>query len=206
MIQPRFRIVGTALKVAVDVGRLASLASRSHALLAAENLFLRKQLALYVERQVKPRRADDATRITLVGLSRLVDWRHLLTVVKPETLIRWHRNGFRLFWRLKSKAPRRPRIPPELRQLIVAMAVANRTWGEERIANELLLKLGIRVSPRTVRRYMARSGAPRTGARSQTWSTFVRNHARAVLACDCFATVTATFRVFYVFVVLEVDT
>ena len=84
------------------------------------------------------------------------------------------------------------------------MAVANRTWGEERIANELLLKLGIRVSPRTVRRYMARSGAPRTGARSQTWSTFVRNHARAVLACDCFATVTTTFRVFYVFVVLEV--
>ena len=114
---------------------------------------------MYVERQVKPRRADDATRITLVGLSRLVDWRHLLTVVKPETLIRWHRKGFRLFWRLKSKAPRRPRIPPELRQLIVAMAVANRTWGEERIANELLLKLGIRVSLRTVR-YMARSGAP----------------------------------------------
>jgi hypothetical protein len=86
------------------------------------------------------------------------------------------------------------------------MAVANRTWGEERIAAELLLKLGIHVSPRTVRRYVRRSGAPRTGARSQTWSTFVRNHARAVLACDFFASITATFRVFYVFVVLKVDT
>ena len=71
---------------------------------------------------------------------------------------------------------------------------------------ELLLKLGIRVSPRTVRRYMPRGDAPRTGARSQTWSTFVPNHARSVLACDFFATITATFRVFYVFVVLEVDT
>jgi transposase InsO family protein len=86
------------------------------------------------------------------------------------------------------------------------MAVANRTWSEERIAAELRLKLGIHVSPRTVRRYMRRGGAPRTGARSQTWSTFVRNHARPVLACDFFVTVTATFRVFYVFVVLEVET
>jgi transposase InsO family protein len=168
-------------------------------------LFLRKQLALYVEWQVKPRRADDATRITLVALSRLVDWRHPLTVVKPERLIRWHRKGFRLFWRMKSKAQGRPRLPADLRQLIAEIAVANRTWGEERIAVELLLKLGIWVSPRTVRRYMARGGAPRTGVRSQTWGTFVRNHARSVLACDFFATITATFRVF-VFVVLEVDT
>ncbi len=86
------------------------------------------------------------------------------------------------------------------------MAVANYTWGEERIAAELLLKLGIRVSPRTIRQYLQRGGAPRAGARSQTWSTFVRNHARSVLACDFFATVTATFRVFHVFVVLEVGT
>jgi putative transposase len=207
MIQPRFRsLVRTVLKVVADVVRLTSLAACSHAHLAAENLFLRKQLALYLERQVRPRRADDATRITLVALSRLVAWRHLLTVVKPETLIRWHRKGFRLFWRLKSKPPGRPRVPAELRQLITDMALANHTWGEERIAAELLLKLGIRVSPRTIRQYMQRGGAPRAGARSQTWSTFVRNHARSVLACDFFATVTATFRVFHVFVVLEVGT
>ena len=83
--------------------------------------------------------------------------------------------------------------------------MANRTWGEERIAAELLLKLGVRLSPRTVRRYLPRGAALRAGARSQTWSTFVRNHARAVLACDFFATVTATFRVFCVFVVSELD-
>src|SRR6267378_1892071 len=77
-------------------------------------------------------------------LSRLVAWRQLLTVVKPETLIRWHRKGFRLFWRLKSKPPGRPRVLAELRQLIADMAVANHTWGEERIAAELLLKLGTR--------------------------------------------------------------
>src|SRR5207245_5142156 len=83
-----------------------------------------------------------------------------------------------------------------------AVAAANRTWGEERIASELLLKLGIRVSPRTVRCYMPRGAAPRGGARSRTWSTLVRNHASAVLACDFFVAVTATFRVFYIFVVL----
>ena len=86
------------------------------------------------------------------------------------------------------------------------MATANRTWGEERIASELLLKLGIRVSPRTVRRYIPTGVPPRSGARSQTWSTFVRNHASAVIACDFFVAITATFRVLYVFVVLEVGT
>jgi len=86
-----------------------------------------------------------------------------------------HRKGFQLFWRWKSRPPGRPRLPADLQRLIADMAAANRTWGEERIASELLLKLGIRVSPRTVRRYMSRGAAPRGGARSQTWSTFVRN-------------------------------
>ena len=85
------------------------------------------------------------------------------------------------------------------------MASANRTWGEERIGNELLVKLGIRVSPRTVRRYMpSRPRRPKPG--TQAWSTFVRNHARLVLASDFFVVVTATFRILYVFVVLEVGT
>ena len=125
--------------------------------------------------------------------------------MKPETLIRWHRKGFRLFWRWKSRAPGRPPIPADVQQLIATMAAANRTWGEERIAAELLVKLGIRVSPRTVRRYMpSRPPRPRPG--TQAWSTFVRNHARSVLASDFFVVVTATFRVLYVFVVLEVGT
>jgi putative transposase len=92
----------TVLRTACDLLRLVSAAVRSHARLAAENLFLREQLALYVERQVKPRRADDATRIALVGLSWLIDWRRLLTVVKPDTLIRWHRKGFQFVLAVES--------------------------------------------------------------------------------------------------------
>src|SRR5262245_45102035 len=99
---------------------------RSRAKLAMENLFLRKQLALYQERRVKPRRADDATRLILAGLSRFLEWRQALVIVKPETLIRWHRNGFRLFWRWKSRAPGRPPIPADVQRLIAAMAAANR--------------------------------------------------------------------------------
>src|SRR6266851_7609480 len=120
--------VRVVLGVFIDTLRLLGLALRSHAQLAAENLFLRTQLALYVERQVKPRRADDPTRMALVALSWLIDWRRILTVVKPATLIRWHRKGFQLFWRWKSRPRGRPRLPADLQRLIAAMAAANRTW------------------------------------------------------------------------------
>ena len=129
MLGPFRTLTGTVVHVARDIVAQISLAMRSRAQLAAENLFLRKQLALYLERQVKPRRADDATRITLVALSRFVDWRHRLTVVKPETLSRWHRTAFRLWWRWKSRALGRPPIPVDVQQLIATMAAANRTWG-----------------------------------------------------------------------------
>jgi putative transposase len=102
----------TILRVAFALVPLLSSLLRSRAQLAAENLFLRKQLALYLERQAKPRRPDDATRITLVALSQLVDSRPLLTIVKPATLIRWHRKGFRLFWRWRSSAPVVRRFQP----------------------------------------------------------------------------------------------
>src|SRR5262249_47987015 len=98
MTKPARNLLRTIDRVILDLVSLTSSVTRSRAHLAAENLVLRKQLALYVERQAKPRRADDATRITLVALSRCLEWRQLLTVVKPETLIRWHRKGFRLFW------------------------------------------------------------------------------------------------------------
>src|SRR5262245_26041807 len=122
-------LIRTIRRVATDLTSFIALAFRSHTQLAAENLFLRKQLALYLERQATPRRANDATRITLVALSRFVDWRRVLTIVTPKTLLRWHRQGFRLFWRWKSRAPGRPPIPTNLRQLIATMATANRTWG-----------------------------------------------------------------------------
>jgi len=104
-------LLRTIVAVTRDLASLASSAMRSRAQLVAENLFLRKQLALYQERRVKPRRADDATRVILAGLSRFLEWRQLLVIVKAETLIRWHRKGFRLFWRWKSRAPGRPPIP-----------------------------------------------------------------------------------------------
>jgi putative transposase len=190
----------------VDFLRLVALGLRSHTRLAAENLFLRKQLALYLERQVKPHRASNTTRLTLVALSRFIEWRQLLIVVQPDTLVRWHRQAFRLFWRWKSHRRGRRRIPPELQQLIAEMAMANRTWGEERIAAELLLKLGISLSRRTVRRYMRRPRPSHHESRTQAWSTFVRNHARDVLACDFFVTVKAKFRLVYVLFVLNVGT
>jgi hypothetical protein len=176
-------------------------ALRPTRVVAAENLFLRRQLAMYVEREVKPRRSDVATRLSLALLSRFFDWRTSLVVVRPETLIRWHRSGFRLLWRLKSR-PGRPAIPVELRQLIRPMAADNSLWGEERIANELLLKLGLRVSSRTVRKYLPKRPPSRPRG-AQRWPTFLRNHARAIVACDFFVAVTATFRLLYVFVMIE---
>jgi len=177
------------------------LAFRSGQSIKAENLFLRRQLALYIERGVKPRRIDPVTRIRLTLLSRFFNWRDALVVVRPETMIRWHRAGWKLFWRLKSR-PGRPRIPPKIQALIRRIANENPLWGEERIANELLLKLGIRVSSRTVSKYLPRhpTGRPRGDLR---WSTFLRLHAQGIIACDFFVAVTATFRLLYVFVVLE---
>ena len=177
---------------------------RSRTALAAENLFLRKQLALYQERHVTPRRTSSPTRVSLVWLAGWFEWRQSLTVVRPATFIRWHREGFRLFWRWKSR-PGRPPIPADLQALIRQVARDNPTWGQERIANELLLKLGLRVSPRTVRKYLPKRQHPGPGKRvsSQCWVTFVRNQAQAIVACDFCVVVTATFRLLYVFVVME---
>jgi putative transposase len=196
----------TALALLADLLRLLRLMCRSRTQLAAENLFLRKQLACYIERQVRPRRTDNASRIALVLLSQFVEWRELLTIVRPETLVRWHRGLFRLFWRLKSRARGRPRIPTEVQRLIVEMATKNRTWGEERIAAELRVKLGLTLSPRTVRRYMPPRPRNRGGRSTQSWVTFLRTHAGAVLACDFFIVVTATFQRLYVLVILDIGT
>src|SRR5215813_6792641 len=179
------QLASMLLRLSADAWRFLVLCLQPTPALAAEILFLRKQLALYEERQGKPRRATNATRIAMVGLSYWFDWRSALRMVKPETFTRWHRQGFRLLWRWKSK-PGRPRIPAELQALIRQMARDNPTWGQERIANELLLKLGLRVSPRTIRKYMPKRPDGGSGQRvqAQRWSTFVRNHAQAIVACD----------------------
>jgi putative transposase len=156
---------------------------RSYAALAAENLFLREQLALYQARHTKPERATDATRCALIWLSHWFDWRQALTVVQPETFSRWRRQGLWPFWHLQTK-PGRPEIPRELQALIRCMARDNATWGQRRIANELQLKLGLRVSPRTVCKYMPTplDRAPGHRVPAQRWRTFVRNHAWDLIA------------------------
>src|SRR5215470_10058194 len=147
------QLVWTLLALLGNIACFGLLCLRPSVALAAENLFLRKQLALYQERHIKPRRATDVTRLALVWLGRWFDWRQALAVVQPATFTHWHRQGFRLFWRWKSR-PGRPPIPADLQALIRRMARENPSWGEERIANELLLKLGLRVSPRTIRKYL----------------------------------------------------
>src|SRR5258708_20112689 len=124
------RIVAGIASVICDGLRWLWLILRSTSAVEAENLFLRRQLALYVERGVKPRRIDSITRIALTILSGFFDWRDTLVVVRPQTLIRWHRAGWKLFWRLKFR-PRRPPIPPQLQPLLPRIANYNRSSRDE---------------------------------------------------------------------------
>ena len=140
----------------------------------------------------------------MVILGRMFSWRDALVNIKPDTFIRWHRKGFRLLWRWKSRPVGRPRIPKDLRRLIAEMAAENPTWGEERIANELKLKLTVQVSPRAVGKYLRRDGPVRTPDPKQRWLTFVRNHSKVIVACDFFVVITAAFRTLYVLVVMEI--
>src|SRR6266404_5275547 len=195
------RLLLILVQLAAEAVRWCGLVLRSQRSIEAENLFLRRQLALYVEHGVEPRRMDSATRVALAFLSRFFHWRDALVVVRPETMIRWHRAGWKLWWRLKSR-PGRPSIPFEVQALIRRMANENPSWGEERIANELLLKLGIQVSPRTVNKYLPTRPTRRPRG-DMRWSTFLRLHAQGIISCDFFLAVTASFRQLYVFVVIE---
>src|SRR5580704_16105698 len=165
--------------------------SRSRADAAAEVLVLAKALAYYQDHQIRPRRLTDGARLSLVIWSHFFDWKEALTIVTPAAFIRWHRKGFKLYWRWKSRGGRPP-LPHEIRQLIARMVEENVTWGEERVADELSLKLGVYVSPRTVRKYWPRqpdaTGCTRTS--SQHWRTFVKNHAQGIVACDFLVAVT----------------
>src|SRR5215472_19004155 len=122
--------------------------------------------------------------LVMVMLGRLFSWRDALVNVQPNTFIRWHRKRFRLLWRWKSRPGGRPQIPEGLQKLIRKMAAENPTWGEGRIANELKLKLSIQVSPRTVGKYLRRDRPVRTLDPQQRWLTFLRSHAKVIVACD----------------------
>src|SRR5262245_15809685 len=165
--------------------------------LALENLALRQQLAILKRTQQRPAiRTKD--RLFWVWLSRIwSEWRVPLLIVKPETVIGWHRKGFRLFWTKLSrrKIGGRPPVDFQIRDLIKQMAKANPLWGASRIHGELL-KLGIEISERSVSRMMPKNRKPP----SQTWRTFLDNHIRELVSIDFLTVPTATFRVLYVLV------
>src|SRR5436309_4197654 len=166
--------------------------------LVVENLLLRHQLGVLT----RPTRARPRLRLRLwdkllwVLARRLcLGWREHLRIVTPDTVVRWHRQGWRLFWRWKSRSRGgRPHLSPEVQELIATMSRENRLWGNERIRGELL-KLGIIVSNRSIRHYRWRG--PRRSS-SQTWRTFLRNHAHHLWAADLFTVPTLTFKTLYV--------
>ena len=171
-------------------------------MLHLEVLALRHQLAV-VNRSRRPRlRLTTADRMLWAWLSQQWrDWRSALRVVQPETVLAWHRRGFRLFWTWKSRHRRGgPAVPPDVRAVIREMSTANPLWGAPRIHGELQ-KLGISVSQSTVAKYMRRY--PR--APSQTWRTFLTNHASQIMAADLFVVPTVTFRLLFVLVILAHD-
>lgn len=174
---------------------------RSRASLAAENLALRQQL-LVLHRSVKRPKVRRSDRIFWAWLSRLWSpWRSALLIVQPDTVVRWHRHGFRLYWRWKSrKKLGRPKIDAELRRLIRRLSQENPTWGAPRIWSELLL-LGHNVAKCPVAKYMVRQPKPP----SQTWRSFLKNHLGQTATIDFFTVPTITFRVLYVFLVLRHD-
>jgi len=177
----------------------AKSALQTHADLAIENLALRQQLAVLQRRRRRPRLAW-SDRFFWVTLSRAWShWREVLLVVKPGTVVRWHRVAFRRFWAWRSRRPPgRPPTDGDVRCLVRRMADANPLWGAPRIHGELL-KLGIDIGERTVSRLMPMG--PRKPP-SQTWRTFLDNHLGTLVSVDFFTVATATFRVLFVFVVL----
>ena len=187
----------TALAVAAGV---AADAARSRRDLVLANALLRQQV-LILHRQAKRPRLTALDRGLIVLLARrLRTWAQALVIVQPATVLRWHRHGFRLFWRRKS-TPRATaaRIPAETVALIRRMAAENRLWGADRIGGELL-KLDVRVSQRTIQQYL-RSACPRQPA-GQTWSAFLRQHAPDIWACDFLPVTDLLFRPLYAFFVV----
>jgi transposase InsO family protein len=172
---------------------------KSRRRLEIENLYLRHQLNVAMRKIPQRLRLRCADRAFMVWMTRL--WPNLLSlsrVVRPDTILRWHRTGFRAYWRWKSRGQSgRPKVSIELRELIRRISRANRLWGAPRIHGELL-KLGFNVAESTVSKYMIRHRGPP----SQTWRTFLRNHADAIAAIDLCVVHTATFERLFALLVI----
>ncbi len=176
-------------------------AAKSKAALMAENALLRQQL-IVLQRQVARPAFTPRDRVLLVLLARLVQgWRAALLIVQPDTLLRWHRQGYRLVWHVRSAtATTRPQVSEETVALIKRMAAENRLWGAERIRGALL-KLGVRVGKRTVQRH--RRGVRPPHPSRQTWATFLHNHAHEVWACDFLPVIDLGFRTLFAFFIVD---
>ncbi len=167
--------------------------------LAVENLALRQQLAI-LNQSIKRAKLRPRDRVFWVWLMWLwPNWRCALIIVQADTVICWHRQGFRLYWRWKSQARNsgRPAVEPQIRALIRRISKENPTWGAPRIQSELAL-LGHDLAESTVAKYMFRP----TNPPSQTWRTFLHNHLADLVGIDFFTVPTATFRVLYCFLIL----
>jgi len=176
---------------------------RSRAALQLENLALRHQIGVLQRSARRRPKLTSRDRLLWMCLSRLwSDWRSALAIVQPETVLAWHRAGFRLFWTWKVRRgqPGRPVISREVRDLIRKMCRENPGWGAPRIHGELL-KLGIEIGETSVSKYMVRGRKPP----SQTWRTFLENHAQQLVSIDFFTVPTLRFQVLYVFLVLAHD-
>ena len=190
--------------IVLSFGTLVRLLRARRSLLL-ENLALRQQLAVLKRRHPRPR-IGWLDKLFWVAVRRFwAEWKKSLIVVTPETVVRWHRAGFRLYWRLISRARtqvgRRP-TSKEVRELIFRMVAENPTWGAPRIHGELLM-LGFDLSERTISRWMKR--APRDPEPAKLWGAFLRNHREAIAAMDFFAAPTITFGVLYCFFVISHD-
>ena len=188
------------LTSSLPLGTLADL-GRSKSELVAENALLRQQLIM-LKRQVKRPVCTKTDRILLVLLARVVRaWKQALLIVQPETLLRWHREAFHLYWKNKSKAhAHKPKVATETIAFIREMAAENRLWGAERIRGELL-KLGMHVCKRTIQKYMRQVRTHQPGG--QTWATFLRNHAEDIWACDFLQVTDLFFRPLFAFFIIE---
>jgi transposase InsO family protein len=170
--------------------------------LLAENLALRQQL-LVLQRSVNRAKLRPSDRLFWVWLSRVwTDWKSVLVIVQPETVVRWHREGFRLYWKWKSRAGKvgRPKVEKEVQDLIRQMSKEDATWGAPRIQAELHL-LGFDVAESTMAKYMVKHRKPP----SQTWRTVLKNHMKQTVAIDFFTVPTIRFRILFCFIVLRHD-
>jgi putative transposase len=173
--------------------------------LVLENLALRQQLVVFKRRHPRPRVGVFDKMFWMTARRIWCDWRNSLIVVTPETVVGWHRAGFRLYWRLISRAQHsvgRKRLSKEIRELIFKIVVENPTWGAPRIHGELLM-LGFDVCERTISRWIRR--APRAPEPAKRWLAFLRNHREVIAAMDFFSVPTITFGVLYCFFVIGHD-